>query len=393
MATILLSDLLGEQGQLTTFIDPNHLVVSPFVANASNLLLVDVNSAHDFAGILLSANPSSNPFSYAGGVPIGGHITNIAFNDSSSNPLITVDGLDVDLAGVKTALSNHNLLDILRAVNGGNDSVVGSGVGDDLTIIPGAGNDSVYGGGGNDKIDGGAGNDVLNGGAGADSLDGGLGKTGGLHDVADYSTSTGPVQVSLVAGAIGKLNDAAGDKLVNIEDLTGSAFGDKLTGNTKANVILGGDGVDRILGGGGNDSINGGNQKDSLYGGLGNDSIIGDLVADHFVGSDLISGGAGNDLLTGGAGFDRFVFHAGDGNDTITDFKANSTDAKHLNQDHILTTQDIIDGFANNLDQKTLVADGVLLDFFDADHMHLGSILFEGVHSLAAIGISDFALG
>jgi Ca2+-binding RTX toxin-like protein len=42
-------------------------------------------------------------------------------------------------------------------------------------------------------------------------------------------------------------------------------------------------------------------------------------------GNDLLSGGSGDDTLTGGAGDDRFVFHNGDGLDTITDFTAGNS--------------------------------------------------------------------
>ncbi|WP_306297041.1 Calx-beta domain-containing protein [Nostoc sp. C052] len=51
--------------------------------------------------------------------------------------------------------------------------------------------------------------------------------------------------------------------------------------------------------------LNGTSGNDLLRGGTGNDTLIG---------------GAGNDTLIGGAGNDTFVFHRGDGNDTITDF-------------------------------------------------------------------------
>ena len=61
---------------------------------------------------------------------------------------------------------------------------------------------------------------------------------------------------------------------------------------------------------GGNDLLRGFGGIDSLNGGAGN---------------DVIDGGAGNDRLTGGAGNDRFLFPDDEeGNDTITDFEADS---------------------------------------------------------------------
>lgn len=62
--------------------------------------------------------------------------------------------------------------------------------------------------------------------------------------------------------------------------------------------------------------IKGTGKNDVLVGTSGNDTIDGGN------GLDTITGGAGNDILTGGGQADTFVFHAGDGNDTITDFYA-----------------------------------------------------------------------
>ena len=61
-------------------------------------------------------------------------------------------------------------------------------------------------------------------------------------------------------------------------------------------------------------TLTGGANSDVLYGFDGNDTLDGKG------GNDLIVGGKGDDTLTGGAGADTFVFHNGDGLDTITDF-------------------------------------------------------------------------
>ncbi|NER50043.1 MAG: calcium-binding protein, partial [Symploca sp. SIO1A3] len=78
--------------------------------------------------------------------------------------------------------------------------------------------------------------------------------------------------------------------------------------------ITGGNAEDLIDGGNGNDIILGGNSKDTLFGGAGDDSLDGGN------GADELTGGSGNDTLTGGNGQDLFIFAAGDGTDTITDF-------------------------------------------------------------------------
>jgi Ca2+-binding RTX toxin-like protein len=63
-----------------------------------------------------------------------------------------------------------------------------------------------------------------------------------------------------------------------------------------------------------NNTLNGGSNMDQLYGFGGNDVLNGGAN------NDILVGGTGNDTLTGGPGDDKFVVHAGDGNDTITDF-------------------------------------------------------------------------
>jgi Ca2+-binding RTX toxin-like protein len=74
-----------------------------------------------------------------------------------------------------------------------------------------------------------------------------------------------------------------------------------LKGTSSANTLNGSILTDAIDGLAGNDTINGGN------------------------GADRIKGGADNDTLTGGSGSDTFIYSAGFGLDTITDFVAGAT--------------------------------------------------------------------
>jgi Ca2+-binding RTX toxin-like protein len=71
-----------------------------------------------------------------------------------------------------------------------------------------------------------------------------------------------------------------------------------------------------IKGTAGSDSWSGGSGIEAYDGGAGNDTINGGG------GNDVLMGGAGNDTMIGGAGNDSFIFHAGFGQDTITDFAA-----------------------------------------------------------------------
>lgn len=72
---------------------------------------------------------------------------------------------------------------------------------------------------------------------------------------------------------------------------------------------------------------------DSLDGGAGDDTIRGNG------GDDTIIGGTGADSLTGGGDDDTYIFNAGDGADTITDFNAGNsgsiTDGNQANNDFI----------------------------------------------------------
>jgi Ca2+-binding RTX toxin-like protein len=110
-------------------------------------------------------------------------------------------------------------------------------------------------------LTGGAGDDVLEGGGGNDTLDGGSG-----NDTASYASATSMVEVDLrVAGAQSTLG-AGDDTLIGIENLTGSAFNDRLTGNSGDNLLIGGAGDDRLS------AITGGN--DTLRGGAGGDTYV-----------------------------------------------------------------------------------------------------------------------
>jgi hypothetical protein len=69
-------------------------------------------------------------------------------------------------------------------------------------------------------ITGNSGNNFLAGLGGADTLDGGAGT-----DTASYAASAAGVNVGLATG-LDSGGDAQGDTLINIENLTGSAFND-----------------------------------------------------------------------------------------------------------------------------------------------------------------------
>src|SRR5262245_27047360 len=168
------------------------------------------------------------------------------------------------------------------------------------------GNDTLVGSWGTDTLDGGDGDDTLKGGGGADTLNGGAG-----IDTADYSQSPpgdpllGPsgVPVVLHPYAYSWWNDAEGDTLVEIENITGSAYADYLAGDDGANVLRGMNGGDSLNGFGGDDRLYGGEGSDNLEGGSG---------------TDIMVGGTGNDTYYVSEAVDVVMESAGQGSDTVS---------------------------------------------------------------------------
>nr|WP_307188758.1 DUF4347 domain-containing protein [Massilia sp. PDC64] len=228
------------------------------------------------------------------------------YSDDYRGPAPTGKGVTVNLVtGVAT--DNWGNLDKLVSI----EDVSGSRYADTLTgnaadnsLSGDDGNDTISGDGGNDWLDGGAGNDSLLGGLGADMLSGGAGNDtidgGADRDRVTYFNDYGTiaptglgVKVNLATG-IATDNWGHTDTLLNIEDVSGSRYGDTITGNAVDNNLSGDDGNDTISGDAGNDWLDGGNGADSILGGAG---------------FDQLTGGAGSDTLDGGADRDRVNYN------------------------------------------------------------------------------------
>ncbi|MCF1708741.1 hypothetical protein L0V05_07930 [Tabrizicola sp. J26] len=149
----------------------------------------------------------------------------------------------------------------------------------------GANVDWLFGRKGDDVLDGGIGDDVLLGGAGQDTL------SGGEHrDRAQYSEALAGVTADLLKPQT-NTGEAMGDVYVDIEDLAGSSFDDRLSGDSGANRLFGRDGSDLLSGRNGADYLNGGSGRDTLDGGPHGDTLRGGTQADLFIfngGSDVI---------------------------------------------------------------------------------------------------------
>jgi Ca2+-binding RTX toxin-like protein len=228
-----------------------------------------------------------------------------------------------------------------------------------------SGNDTIFGGAGNDFIStakssdmlhGEAGNDTLNGGTGLDTLDGGADR-----DTADYSDRTGAVSVNLGSGTAitGGMLNASGfytggfteDSLVSIENIIGSAFGDRLVGSGAGSSIVGGGGGDSIA---------------------------------SFSGADTITGGDGNDTITGGAGNDRFFFSVGHDADRITDFSAGAAVGDVIKFFGFGTA---LDSFAEVIAASAQVGADVVITLGGGDQITLAGV------TLANLSANDFEFG
>jgi len=168
------------------------------------------------------------------------------------------------------------------------------GSGDD-TVIGTVSDNMLSGGDGDDDLFGGNGDDTLIGGLGADDFDGGAGS-----DTVDYSSATEGVWADL-QGLVAQMGEALGDTFVDVENIIGSDFVDRLYGDAADNIISGGAGNDALFGRNGNDTLDGGLGNDFLIGGSGDDVLAGGEGDDQIqgnLGDDTIFGGRGNDFLT-----------------------------------------------------------------------------------------------
>ena len=146
-------------------------------------------------------------------------------------------------------------------------------------IDGGDGNDVLRGEGGDDMLMGGGDDDILFGGEGADVLDGGDGM-----DFASYRDATSGVIASLGNSENNFGDFAEGDTYVDIENLVGSNFADRLFGDDGDNLIFGRGGNDGIAGGGGDDTIIGGGGRDLMRGDDGEDTFRFNTVNESRVG-------------------------------------------------------------------------------------------------------------
>lgn len=297
----------------------------------------------------------------------------LTFNETTRTLEGTPQGEDVDLLELLVVGSDRTDGTSVATLSF-NVAVVGEVLG---TTGDDAGDNALAGLGVHERILAYEGDDTLLGSAGADQLDG-----GGGNDTVDYSGSFFGVEVSLATG-LGSKGDAAGDRLVRIENVIGTRHDDVITGDASDNIIDGGRGVDIIDGGAGNDTIITAGQDSYIIGGDGWDIVdysgyvslngthgffarvttlslaeilalpvtlgayahsVEELIGTNWIdtltgdenanilrgrgGDDQVQGWGGNDVLEGGAGAD--VLHGGDGFDIASYEGAASTVTANL---------------------------------------------------------------
>ena len=228
-------------------------------------------------------------------------------------------------------------------LGGMNDDSLDGGAGDDTlfggvndagrdTLAGGAGNDSMAGGdgddffsgladdSGNDMMRGDAGNDLFRWQSGADTFDGGSGT-----DRVSYFANPAAVQISLVTGIAVDASGTGNDRLIGIENISGSAFADVLIGDANDNLIHGNGGIDTLDGAGGIDTLSYAFASGSVQVSLELGSSAGADGVDSFSNFENLEGSDGwDDRLAGDAGDNRISGLGGDdtifatpGNDTL----------------------------------------------------------------------------
>jgi len=288
---------------------------------------------------------------------IGSTGNNSITGGAGNDVLISLGGTDKLDGGADIDTADFSMATSAVTLNLTSKTGVGSD-GANLTLlnlenlIGGTGNDTLVGDGGVNVLTGNDGDDTLTGGAGADVLDGGVGV-----NTASYYTASAAVSVNLSSASIttntgvvvasnsGKGNDAEGDTLTSIRNLTGSDFNDYLVASDLGSRLDGGKGNDILVAGAGADTLVGGTGVDTanyslstagvaidlfngtaiggyadgdtlsgirnLTGSNNNDTLVGDGQV------NTISGGAGNDIIEGRGGADTLDGGAGT-SDTVS---------------------------------------------------------------------------
>jgi Ca2+-binding RTX toxin-like protein len=344
----------------------------------------------------------------------------ISFTPTTDIATLSLSLEDPDFSGGFAVLTIDNVsLQENTALPGDNDTIIG-GSGDD-TIFGQDGDDSLSGGADNDIVDGGIGDDWLSGNLGNDTVRGGDGADsvyGAEGDDVLYGDAGNDSMEGWTGNdtMFGGTGDDYIDGSIGADSLEGGDGNDTLLGGSDVgnDTLRGGLGDDSLSAGGGDDFLDGGDGADILFAADGNDQLdggAGNDTLDGWTGNDTINAGTGDDQITGGDGNDTFVYAAGDGVDTITDFNFGNTgtlnDGDITNNDRIdlsafyddiweLTADFNDDGILNQSNSTLL---GGTVDYSNNSSFGGGGLVFSGATGNASsftvenTGVVCFASG
>jgi Ca2+-binding RTX toxin-like protein len=349
----------------------------------------------------------------------GGNDTIYGQDDNDS--LYGGDGNDLLDGGIDNDLLDGGFGSDTLLGGSGDDTLFGGADTSADSLVGGDGNDSLNGGGGNDQVEGGAGNDWLSGNSGNDTVRGGDGADSVFGADGD-DVMTGDAGNDSMEGwtgndtMFGGTGDDYIDGSIGADSLEGGDGNDTLLGGSDVgnDTLRGGLGDDSLSAGGGDDVLDGGDGGDILFAADGNDQLdggAGNDTLDGWTGNDTINAGTGDDQITGGDGNDTFVYAAGDGVDTITDFNFGNTgtlnDGDITNNDRIdlsafyddiweLTADFNDDGILNQSNSTLL---GGTVDYSNNSSFGGGGLVFSGATGNASsftvenTGVVCFASG
>lgn len=247
-------------------------------------------------------NEHQSNFLYYGDLLFGGDGDDALYGDEGEDVLYGGSGNDLIVGGPRTDTASYAdttsgvTVRLLLQETAQDTGAAGLDTLREIQNLEGSAfNDRLSGDGFVNLLAGRDGDDVLSGGGGKDTLDGGVG-----FDAADYGTAGEAVIIDLAKGAFQAVSASQGkDKLISIEAIFGSAFGDTLAGNGDANTLIGGNAADHLDGLKGNDTLDGGDGDDFLAGGIGADQIVGGAGADTIVIADSSQSGISFDTVVG----------------------------------------------------------------------------------------------
>ncbi|MFP1646550.1 hypothetical protein [Pontitalea aquivivens] len=223
--------------------------------------------------------------------------TSLTVSDAHFANVSTVEVLDLSGNQVATAVTLQNQAQTagIRTVYGADNTTV-SGIRADsidassyttgITIVGGAGDDTVHAGSGVDSLSGGSGNDVflidgsadhstsetISGGSGVDTIRF-TSLASEILTLSSHVTDADNFIYLEISNAAGSNTGTTPNGIT--ADLLGADLDVYMIGNEGANSLTGnGDSNNTIIGGAGNDTITGGAQVDSLDAGAGNDVIV-----------------------------------------------------------------------------------------------------------------------